>query len=173
MLRSKLLSLLQGGDRRSIGRSNQVVAIVLREPQNFAELIQLLWSDDPLVRMRAVDAAEKITLKKVELLAPYKAELLGLLSEAEQQELRWHLALLVPRLPLTKSEARRAAMSLRRYLEDRSSIVKTFALQALFDLTGIDPSLRESTRSLLEDSTRTGTAAMKARSRKLLKKLPT
>lgn len=172
MPRSKLLSLLQGGDRRSIGRSNQVAALVLREPKKFAELIRLLWSDEPIVRMRAADAVEKITLKKPDLLVPYKVELLGLLDEAEQQELRWHLALLVPRLPLTNVEAQRAAASLRRYLDDRSSIVKTFALQALFDLTHIDTTLRESTRSLLEDAVRTGTAAMKARSRKLLKKLP-
>jgi hypothetical protein len=61
-------------------------------------------------------------------------------------------------------------VSLRRYLDDRSSIVKTFALQALFDLTRVDPSLRESTRALLEGAVSTGTAAMKARSRKLLKK---
>jgi len=172
MRSSKLLPLLQGSDRRSIGRANQIASLVLREPKKFAELIRLLWSAEPTVRMRAADAVEKITLQKPELLKHYKAELLGLLDEADQQELRWHLAAMISRLPLTKAETQRAAASLRRYLEDRSSIVKTFALQALFDLTHIDPSLRESTRTLLEDTVRTGTPAMKARSRKLLAKLP-
>lgn len=166
------MPLLQGGDRRSIGRANQVVALILRQPAKFAELMQHLWSDDPVVSMRSADAIEKITLKKPALLAPYKAELLGLLDEASQQELRWHLAALISRLPLAKTEARRASATLRRYLEDRSSIVRTFALQGLADLTAFDPTLRESTRALLEEAVRTGTAAMKARSRKLLAKFP-
>jgi hypothetical protein len=32
---------------------------------------------------------------------------------------------MVPRLPLTKTERQRAAAALQRYMEDRSSIVKT------------------------------------------------
>ena len=51
--------------------------------------------------MRAADAAEKITVTRPELLKPHKLELLGLLDEAEQIELRWHLALMAPRLALT------------------------------------------------------------------------
>jgi len=45
--------LLRGSDRRSIGRSNFVVKLVLRAPKRFAEVIKCLWSDDPVVRMRA------------------------------------------------------------------------------------------------------------------------
>jgi hypothetical protein len=130
-----------------------------------------LWSDDPLVRMRAADAAEKISLEKPELLRRHKAELLGLLEEAQQQELRWHLAAMAPRLSLSKAEIQRAADALRLYLNDRSSIVKTFALQGLADLARLDPTLRPSTKELIEKAARTGTAAMRARARKLLPKL--
>jgi hypothetical protein len=163
--------LLRGGDRRSIGRSNQVVKLVLRAPQHFAQLIKCLWSDDPILRMRAADAAEKVSSTQPDLLRPYKAELLGLLAEAEQIELRWHLALMIPRLPLTQAEKRRAAETLQLYLEDRSSIVRTFALQALADLSRSDPRLRLRVREILEESMATGTAAMKARTRRLLKGL--
>jgi hypothetical protein len=38
----------------------------------FPELIAGLWSDDPLVRMRAADAAEKVTRGNHEILQPYK-----------------------------------------------------------------------------------------------------
>jgi len=167
----QISSLLKGSDRRSIGRSNEVARLVLREPGRFKELMQCLWHEDPVVRMRAADAAEKVSAAKPELLKPYKGELLGLLAETEQIELRWHLAQMVPRLTLAGTEGRRAAEALQLYLEDRSSIVRTFALQGLADLSGTDAGLRRRVRELLEESTCTGTAAMKARARKLLKKL--
>jgi hypothetical protein len=163
--------LLRGGDRRSIGRSNQVVKLVLRAPKRFTQLIKCLWNDDPILRMRAADAVEKVSGIQPDLLRPYKAELLGLLAEAEQIGLRWHLAQMIPRLPLTHAEKRRAAEALQLYLEDRSSIVRTFALQALADLSRTDPRLRLRVREILEESMATGTAAMKARTRRLLKGL--
>src|SRR5271156_6458595 len=134
MPQKHILPLLQGGDRRTIGRSDQVAARVSKAPELFAELIAGLWSEDPLVRMRAADAAEKVTRKKRELLLPHKKELLSLMAETEQQELRWHLAAMVPRIQLNAKERQIAIAALNRYLEDRSSIVKTSALQGLADL---------------------------------------
>jgi HEAT repeat protein len=171
MRRQAIAAMLSGGDRRSIGKSNLIAKLVLSDPKRFAELLECLWDDDPLIRMRAADAAEKVTVTRPKLLNPHKQELLGLLAEAEQIELRWHLALMVPRMALSKPEAQRAAAALHRYLDDRSSIVKTLALQGLADLARQDPNLREPARRVFEESLRTGTAAMKARARKLLKKL--
>jgi hypothetical protein len=171
MSRQELKNLLSGGDRRSIGKSDQVAKLILAEPKRFTELIQCLWDEDPLVRMRAADAAEKITVARPELLRPHKQEFLGLLAETEQIELRWHLALMVPRLELSARERERVASALQRYLEDRSSIVKTCAMQGLADLPRQDPNLQDTVKRILEESLRTGTAAMKARARKLLKKL--
>jgi hypothetical protein len=166
-----ILSLLQGADRRTIGRADEVVAMVLQRPELFAELMAEMWCDDPLVRMRAADAAEKITRNSPELLQPYKKELLGLLAETKQQELCWHLAAMVPRLSLNSKERQRAAGCLTGYLEHRSSIVKTFALQGLAELAQQEPSLRASAVETLRLAVRNGTPAMKARSRKLLLRL--
>jgi HEAT repeat protein len=163
-----ILRLLEGGDRRTIGRADEVAAIVSKDPGRFPELIKGLWSDDPLVRMRAADASEKVTRGNHELLQRYKTELLGLVAETKQQELRWHLAAMIPRLPLNARERQRAASLMESYLEDRSSIVKTSALQGLADLADHDSSLRPKVIELLHASTRSGTPAMKARSRKLL-----
>jgi hypothetical protein len=96
MAQTTLSSILQGGDRRSLGQANQLVALILSQPKRFPELLECLWSDDPVVRMRAADAAEKISAQRAELLHPFKAELLGLAGETSQQELRWHLALMIP-----------------------------------------------------------------------------
>jgi len=171
MRRTRLADMLRGGDRRSIGKANPIGKLVLSEPTRVAELFKCLWDENPVVRMRAADAAEKITVTRPELWNPHKKELLGLLEEAEQIELRWHMALMVPRLELNASERQRAAATLQRYLEDRSSIVKTFALQGLADLAQQDARLREPARRALEEGLRKGTAAMKARAQKLLKEL--
>jgi hypothetical protein len=171
MRRLDIATLLKGGDRRSIGRSEKVNKLVSRQPGLFAELLKCLWDEDPVIRMRAADAAEKITLAHPELWNPHKQELLGLLDKAEQIALRWHLALVMPRLKLSGQERARAATAFERYLEVGSSMVKTFALQALVDLARQDARLQEQARRTIEESLQTGTAAMKARARKLLREL--
>lgn len=169
MSRFKLLSLLQGSDRRSIGRANEVARLVLRQPKLFRELMACLWHENPLVRMRAADAAEKTSARRPEVLQRYKTQLLGLLAETEQIELRWHLAQIIPRLKLTTGQRQRAAGALRHYLDDRSSIVRAWALNALVELSHRDETLRPEAKHLLEEALHSGSAAMKARARKLLK----
>jgi HEAT repeat protein len=169
--RTNILALLKGRDRRSIGRADEVAAAVLANPKLFAALIGGLWDEDPLVRMRAADAAEKVTRDRPDLLVPYKKELLGLMAEATQQELRWHLAAIIPRLPLASKERKTVVDLLTRYLEDRSSIVKTFALQGLADLAQRESSIVPKIVEILRTGARNGTPAMKARSRKLLAQL--
>ncbi len=166
-----ILRRLAGGDRRSIGQSNQVATLVLKRPALFGELIRGLGAPDPLVRMRAADAAEKVSLERPDLLVPFRTDLLRLLEAATEQELRWHLAQMVPRLPLTKSERLRAFLAFQRYLQDRSSIVRTCAMQALADLVSTDAELVHQVAQLLRKHTQNGTAAMKARGRKLLRQL--
>jgi hypothetical protein len=166
-----ILAMLAGGDRRSIGRANQAAAIMSKDLSLIPELMTGLWSEDPLVRMRAADAAEKVSRKNPDLLKPHKAELLGLMAEADQQELCWHLAAMVPRLALNSKERQRAAALFEDYLEDRSSIVKTLALQGLADLARNDSAMRPSVIEHLRAAERSGTPAMRARSRKLLARL--
>ena len=162
---------LAGGDRRSLGRANELLTVVERKPELLRELICEMWNADRLVAMRAADAVEKLTREQPEKLKPFKKELLGLAEEAEDMELQWHLAALLARLQLSAAEQQRAVTILLRYLESKSSIVKTFALQALFDLSMRDAGLRDDVREILEKAVRTGTAAMRARARKLLGKI--
>jgi hypothetical protein len=93
--------------------------------------------------MRAADAAEKVTRKNPELLAPYRKELLGLLGETMEQELRWDLAVMVPRLRLNANQRQSAMSLLNGYMQDRSSIVKTYALQGLADIAQDDADMCE------------------------------
>jgi len=107
------------------------------------------------------------------LAAAWTESLIGLMAEAEQNKLRWNLALLVPRLDLSVEEARRVATALRTYLDDQGSIVKTAAMHGLAVLTQHDPKLLPEVLDMLRILSRSGTPAMRARGRILLKQLET
>jgi hypothetical protein len=168
MPRTSLLALLTGGDRRSIGNANRVGALVLGDTKLLGPLVRHMRASDPLVCMRAADALEKISVKRTSLLQPFLPELLGLADETLQPEVRWHLALMLPRLQLNRRQRLRVFARLREYLRDRSSIVKTTALQGLLTLAGEDRVLAQEAEGYLEHALRAGTPAMKARARKLL-----
>ena len=101
---TNILSKLKGGDRRSIGKVSAVVATVSKSPGLFKDLAGGLFDPDPIVRMRAADAMEKLSADDRRLLQPFKQKLVGLAQQTRQQELRWHLAQMVPRLDLTPQE---------------------------------------------------------------------
>jgi hypothetical protein len=164
-------TMLSGGDRRSIGSADEVADLVRRQPRSAAALVECLWDEDGTVVARAANALEKASRERPLILAPYKESLLGLMVEAERKELRWQLALMIPRLQLTAAECARAAEVLDSWLEDSSSIVKTFAMQGLADLIAQNPSSEAKVMDTLRALSRSGTAAMRARGRLLLKRL--
>ena len=166
-----ILKKLQGGDRRSIGKVDEVVDQVLGSTPLFEELINGLFADDPVIRMRTADAVEKITLKKPDLLHPHKKKLIRLAGDTEQQEVRWHMAQILPRLILKSDDRKTIVEIFFAYLNDKSKIVVTFALQALADFAAKDKKLRSRVIRVLEDLSDTGSPAMKSRGKKLLGRL--
>ena len=166
-----ILEKLQGGGRRSIGRANEVVQQVLRNPALLGELFKGMRSGDPLVRMRAADAAEKVTAQRPDLLQPFKRSLLHTIANIDQQEVRRHVAQMIPRLHLTPTERVKAAGILFAYLSLKSRIVRTFALRALVSLSYHDPELRKRVTKVLHQVVKTGSPALKARGRKLLEQI--
>jgi hypothetical protein len=168
MITPSILRKLEGGDRRSIGRSNEVVAEVLASPELFGALFAGLSVDNPVIRARAADAVEKISVIHPEYLRPYRARLVGEYARCEQKEVRWHVAQMLPRLRWNTREQQQVYDILIDYLRDSSSMVKTFAMQALADLTKQAPELRPAVLQQLKKLTVRGTPAMRARGRKLL-----
>ncbi len=158
-----------------LGRVPEVAAWICGLPRRVPSLIELMWDDDPGVANRAADVLERITHDPSSALrravTEHKEALLGLLAEAEEKKLRWNLALTIPRLTLTIPECRRAATALHAYLDDSSSIVKTAALHGLADLARQNPESLPEIVDLLRVSGRSGTPAMRARSRILLKRI--
>jgi hypothetical protein len=167
----EVLKKLAGGDRRSIGRANEVVSDVLNDPALLEVVFRGMLGDDPVVRMRCADAVEKITATHPEYLQPYKEDLIEQVAPIDQQEVRWHVAQMIPRLEWSREERAVAVEILVRYLKDKSKIVKTFAMQALADLAEEDLDLRAQVVELLEERMQTGSPAMQSRGRKLLARM--
>jgi len=166
-----VLDKLKGGDRRSIGRVEEVVSDVMEDPSLFEPLFNGMMGEDPLVRIRSADAVEKITERHPEYLEPYKKKIIRTLSKIDQQEVRWHLAQMFPRLRLTSRERDILVDILLEFLKDKSTIVQVFSMQALADFAEQDENLRGRVIALIKDLTLKGSAAVKSRGRKLLKKL--
>jgi hypothetical protein len=169
--KASIRQLLEPGGRLDCGRVWQVVELADGQPRRVAQIVECLWDENLAVANRAADALERVTRERPAQAQRWKDSLLGLLVEAEEKKLRWNLALVVPRLKLTVPECRRAAAALHSYMDDRSSIVKTTVLHGLADLTRQDPALLPEVVDLLRTAGRSGTPAMRARSRILLKKL--
>lgn len=165
----KVRNKLAGGDRRSIGNSNAVAAKAARSQAEFDQLIAGLFADDAIIRMRSSDAAEKASQKNAALLAKHKSRILRSLGQFSQQEVCWHIALMLPRLALTTKEARRAADVLLLWARtSESKIVAVNALQGLWEISAKHPVLRGEVRKLVQEFLLNGSAALKARARKLM-----
>ena len=145
-----MVAKLRGGHRRSIGQSDEVARDISEDRKLFSAVFRAMLDPDRVVRMRAADAIEKASRKHPELLQPYKRRILGKVALADEQEVRWHVAQILPRLRLTSKERDWAVSILFDYLEDKSSIVRTFAMQALADLALQDRRMRARVVPMIE-----------------------
>lgn len=165
-----LLDILSGGDRRMVRGVEEVIEQVRAQPALFDQLIAGMMHDDPLVRMRCADAAEKLTADHPDWLQRHKRVLLNTICQSEQQEVRWHVAQMLPRLRLAKREREQTLRVLMDFLQDKSRIVQAFALQAMADLCEQDAALKPQVVAIILTHSTQGSPAVKARCRKLLKR---
>ena len=164
--------VLNGGDLRSVGRADEVVEFVGNDPGRFSELMTGLTDARPVVRMRSADAMEKVTRRHPELLEAHQSSLFEQLHIATQQEARWHLAQLMPRLTWTEQETADIVHVLIGWIDTESSaIVIVNSLQAIFDLSVVHPQHCDELKALLESQLEAGSPAVKSRSKKLLRNM--
>ncbi len=162
---------LSGGDRRQVGASEEVASLVLRDNAKFGELFDAMLHEDPIVRMRAADATEKLARVRPDLLAPYRKRLIEEVGEIDQHEVRWHVAQMLSNVRLDAKERSKATALLERYLQDKSVIVVVESLQTLVDFAKDDRGLRNRITPIVERMAARGTPAMQTRARKLLERL--
>ena len=143
--------------------------MLVANPRKAGQVVECLWDQEAGVANRAADALERASSRRSQILLQWKDALLDRMLDAAENKLRWNLALMIWRMPLTEAETERAAQTLRTWLDDKSSIVKTSAMHGLAGLTRWNQSLLPEVLDTLRILSRSGTPAMRARGRILLK----
>ena len=167
---TKFIDKLKGGDLRSIGRADEVVSDIHEDHSLFTEVFRGLYHDDPIVRMRSSDVVEKITRTNPELLFGFEKAIIKEISQFEQQEVCWHVALLLPRLSYTKKQENEIFKTLMRFLDHKSKIVNVNAMEGLATMAIKNPMLRQDVKNTIKSKVASGSPAIQARGRKLLKR---
>ncbi len=80
--------LVEARHRLSVGRAPEIAALIVAKPRKAPLLIHCLWDSDPGVVNRAADALERASRGQPSILEPWRASLLGLLTEARENKLR-------------------------------------------------------------------------------------
>jgi len=168
----KIIKKLKGEDLRSIGKVQEVVLEILENPSLFDEVFRGIVYNDPVVRMRASDAIEKVSRLHPEYLAPYKYELIKELSRIEQQEVRWHVAQMFSYLELEEVERKEIIELLASWLDsEKSKIVKVNSMQTLASFAEKDDKNRPFIIQKIKEAMDDGSPALINRGNKLLSKL--
>ena len=169
---SGILYKLKGGDLRSIGKSEEVVQDISKNPELFSEVFDGLFNNDPRIRMRCADVLEKVSSKHPEYLQPYKKRLLNDVSTIEQQEVRWHVAQMFSYLDVNKREKAKIIRILLSYLDtDKSKIVKVFSMQTLADLADNDDDIKPVILKKIKEVMKEDSPAIVSRAKKIINKL--
>lgn len=137
-------SALAEGRRNSLGRTEEVVGVVLGDRGRLDELFACTADADEEVRMRAGDALEKVCRERTEWLEPYVGRLFDELGASDQPSLMWHLAQMLDHLrpSLDAAQAARASKLLERNLSRAGDwIVLNVTMDVLCRWAREDPAL--------------------------------
>lgn len=91
---SNFEAMLKEGKINSLGRVEEVVAIVLSDHSRLDELYQCYFSDDEWVRLRVSSCMKRVCREKPSWIMPYLDKLLDDISQIDQASTQWTLAIL-------------------------------------------------------------------------------
>jgi len=132
------------------------------------ELVRRLRDRDKTVVERTARTLKKISEADTGALYAWRKALLNEAFRAVDVRVQWNLSIVVGRLPLKGADKALAVELMFERLRDRSGLNRTMAMQALMDLSEEDAKLRARVLPVVREALEGGTAAMRARARKLL-----
>ena len=129
--------LAVGGKSNSLGRVNDVIELVLHDKTNLNELYSCVFNEDAWVRMRAIDALEKICRQHPNWLLPYVDKFQVDLNHSDQPSIQWHLAQIYDQVNLSPKQKLLAIDWLKKLLSSVETdwIVLANAMQTLVHFT--------------------------------------
>ena len=145
--------MLAGGHPNSLGRTQEVVDVVLADQARLIELFAAMTSDDELVRLRVSDALEKVCREQPAWFLPHVDQILGDLAKIDQPSVQWHIAQMTQHLyvDLSTTQAQRAVRLLQHNLSSSSDwIVLNVTMDVLAAWAEQDPQLADWLKPQLE-----------------------
>lgn len=136
--------MLKGGHPNSLGRTEDVVAMVLAEKARLKELFATMANPDEVVRLRVGDALEKVCRMQPGWFVSHVERILGDLGRIGQPSVQWHVAQMLQHLRgrLTEDQAGRATRLLQQNLASSTDwIVLNVTMDVLTDWAHQDPML--------------------------------
>ena len=166
--------MLTGGHPNSLGRTIEVVEIVLNDPSRLVDLFSCYFSDDEVVRLRVSNAMKRVCREKPEWLIPFIDDFLDEISKISQASTQWTLADLFRMLwaSMTQIQQERAKELLKNNLTTWNDwIVLNSTMQALSDWSMDDEALRNWLIPKLETLQSDVRRSVSGRAKKMLVKL--
>ncbi len=138
--------MLTGGHPNSLGRTLEVVDLVLADTGRFDELYGCYQSQDAVVRLRTSNAMKRVEAERHDLMVPYIDRLIAEIGELDQASAQWTLAQLFARLSDDMDTTQRAAALaiMKRNLEMHDDwIVLNATMETLAAWAGQDAKLAQ------------------------------
>jgi HEAT repeat protein len=133
---------LSGGHPNSLGNTEHVVREVQRSEDLLEPLFRTLRSDDPVVRMRAGDALEKVCREHPEWFSARFGDVRSM-GAIDQPSVQWHTAQILTHLDLNPAQRQWGLRWLWRTLERTDDwIVISETLTALAGFASTSPALK-------------------------------
>lgn len=112
------VGMLRGGHPNSLGRTQEVVDMVLADHGRLEELFAAIADPDVLVRLRVGDALEKVCRTRPDWFVPHVERILSVLGPIDQPSVQWHVAQMLQHLrnDLSGDQGQRATELLQRNL---------------------------------------------------------
>lgn len=165
--------ILTGGHPNSLGRTVEVVEMVLDAPERMDELFGCYRSHDEVVRLRTSSAMKRVEEARRELVLPFVNRLIDEIGGLDQASAQWTLATLFGRMKKDMSPAEKsgALTILKRNLEHHQDwIVLNTTMDTLAAWSVDDVGLRDWLRPHLQRLQKDPRKSVSGRARKILSK---
>ena len=139
------------------------------QPAAIEEVLKRLMAPKAATAIRAARDLRWITEQDPASLYGIRKTVLREAMRTSEVRVHWNLIIVLGRLPLRRDDKALVVDWFFERLADDSGLVRTMALQALFDLSASDPRLRSRVEPFAQRFVEDGTPAMRARARRLLK----
>lgn len=162
-----------GGKTNSLGETDRVISQVLADKTQLDQLYSCVFSDDAWVRMRAMDAIEKICRQHPDWITPYIDRFQTELASTTQPSIQWHLAQIYSQVKLSNQQKINAIEWLQVLLSNIEVdwIVSANAMKTLVQFTQDGFVDKNTTISLLKLQKKHASKSVVRKAEKLLQEI--